>query len=396
MPNNNSFIVSGEEIEGKETIQLEIVAEVVESITQTTTIDNLLEITGHYIEEEIVNMQNIVNVESEIPENPVGPGNPNIPVQETYELSGIAWLDENENGKRETEEERLTGITVKLLNHNNNILKQSTTNQSGVYNFTGLLQGEYIVVFEYNKNEYKLTTPNQLGVEETLNSDAIETTTNNITIVRTDKINITKNTKNIDIGLISRGIFDLEIRKQISRITIENNEGTKVIDYNNTNFAKVEIPAKYYLGSNLIIEYNITIENKGTIPGYVYSIKDILPEGTQFVAELNSDWYEEEGNLYSVSLTADEIKEGEAETIKLILTKQIETDNAETIINKVQINESFNEELLEEKELKNNESEAEVLITVKTGQERTYIIIAIIVLTIITVGIYTIKKKVLE
>ena len=120
-----------------------------------------------------------------------------------------------------------------------------------------------------------------------------------------------------------------------------------------------------------------------------------MPEGTEFLAELNTDWYEQNGSLYSISLTQEEIQPKEIKTLKLVLTKQIETDKAETVVNNAEISETFNEELFEEKSTTNNTSKAETVITIKTGQAKTYVIIAIVVLTIITTGVYIIKKKVL-
>ena len=149
------------------------------------------------------------------------------------------------------------------------------------------------------------------------------------------------------------------------------------------------------MNSNLIIEYKILIKNIGDTEGYAYLIKDYLPENTEFISELNPDWYLEDEILYSSSLTHDVIKPEATKELKLILTKQIEQDKAETIINEAEILSTFNDKLLEEQDLENNLSQAKILISIKTGQEKTYIILTITVLTIITLGAYIIKKKVL-
>ena len=140
------------------------------------------------------------------------------------------------------------------------------------------------------------------------------------------------------------------LRDTINKITLKNEDESKVVSYDNVNFAKIEIPAKTYIGTTLIIEYDITVSNIGDIGGYVYSIKDILPQEVIFQSELNSDWYQENGALYTVSLTEELINPGEEKTIKLVLTKTIETGDSQTIINVAEIGEVFNEGLLQEKE----------------------------------------------
>ena len=313
-----------------------------------------------------------------------------------YSIKGVAWLDENKNGARELSEKLLKGIKVKLLNLANEVKQETITNSNGEYTFNHIEKGEYIVVFEYDKNQYGLTNPRQSGVSELVNSDAYEGVLNGESIIRTDKLLVIQDLSNIDIGLIEKGIFDLAISTTINKITLKNENESKVVSYDNVNFAKIEIPAKTYIGTTLIIEYDITVSNIGDIGGYVYSIKDILPQEVIFQSELNSDWYQENGALYTVSLTEELINPGEEKTIKLVLTKTIETGDSQTIINVAEIGEVFNEGLLQEKDKENNTSKAEIVVAVKTGQAPVYIGLILVVLGIITSGAYIIKKKVLD
>lgn len=349
-------------------------------------------------------------VDPENPHNPVDPENPDNPADpenpgessdpdtheeiKKYTISGVAWLDSNEDGERDVNEPLLSGITVKLINDNNTI-KETKTNNNGEYAFYEIAQGEYIIVFEYDETKYKITDTKKDGILDSANSDVYEVNVDGENIIRTDKISLTNNKKNIDIGLIEREIFDLKVNKYISKITVNNDEGTSIVDYNNKDFAKLEIPAKYYVGSELIIEYNIVIENTGDVSGYVYELADIMPNGMKFISELNPDWYEENGKLYSVSLTQDKIEPQSTKIIKVVLVKEIENDKSVSIKNKAEIVNTFNDKLIQEKDLNNNISQAELLISIKTGNIRTYIILIITTLSIIGIGIYAIKKKVL-
>ena len=398
---SNNFELAGKSLDVNETMLVEITVTLLENLKETTTLEGLFEIKGEYSEKSI-KMENVVEKnaeggnEQEEPDGPDEPDEPDNPPEVNYSVKGVAWLDENKNGARELSEKLLKGIKVKLLNLANEVKQETITNSNGEYTFNYIEKGEYIVVFEYDKNQYGLTNPRQSGVSELVNSDAYEGVLNGESIIRTDKLLVIQDLSNIDIGLIEKGIFDLAISTTINKITLKNENESKVVSYDNVNFAKIEIPAKTYIGTTLIIEYDITVSNIGDIGGYVYSIKDILPQEVIFQSELNSDWYQENGALYTVSLTEELINPGEEKTIKLVLTKTIETGDSQTIINVAEIGEVFNEGLLQEKDKENNTSKAEIIVAVKTGQAPVYIGLILVVLGIITSGAYIIKKKVLD
>ena len=401
---SNNFGISGENLGENEEGILTVVAMLPEKLDKTSDLISAFKIGGNYMEASNITIKHHVEVEQvnpEEPEEPVNPDNPQNPEEPTipdetqyYTISGLAWLDKNENGARDSLEPVLSNIGVKLVKDDETV-KETLTDNTGKYIFQDISKGDYAIIFSYDSNMYKLTTPKQIGVAEEINSDAYEVNIDGENVVRTDKLSITNNLDNIDIGLIERGTFDLKLEKKINKITISNNEGTKVVNYKNEDFVKIEIPAKNYVGTNLIIEYNIIIENIGDVAGYVYSLADLIPEGTEFISELNQDWYEENGILYSVSLSGEKINPQERIELTVILTKELEDDEAVTIKNKAEILETFNEELLQEKDLNNNISEAQVIVSVKTGNTETYILLGITILTIIATGAYIIKKKVL-
>lgn len=73
---------------------------------------------------------------------------------------------------------------------------------------------------------------------------------------------------NVDIGLIWKRDFDLGLKKYISKITVQTNDGkTKTYTYDNKQFAKAEIHSKKINGATVIIEYKIVITNNGEIDG---------------------------------------------------------------------------------------------------------------------------------
>lgn len=199
--------------------------------------------------------------------------------------------------------------------------------------------------------------------------------------------------------------FDLSLKQYLSKITVTNSQGTTTYDYENTNFAKIEIPAKYMNGSTVTLEYKIIVGNAGTISGYARKIVDYLPKGLNFSSETNPDWYKgDDGNLYSVALMDKLLEPGQTEELKIVLTKNMNNNNTGTITNVAEIYEASNDENVEDInsipgdkiEGQNDMSKVEVIIAVKTGKIALYIILALIVLTILGFGINKVRKITLK
>lgn len=199
--------------------------------------------------------------------------------------------------------------------------------------------------------------------------------------------------------------FDLSLKQYLSKITVTNSQGTTTYDYENTNFAKIEIPAKYMNGSTVTLEYKIIVGNAGTISGYARKIVDYLPEGLNFSSETNPDWYKgDDGNLYSVALMDKLLEPGQTEELKIVLTKNMNNNNTGTVTNIAEIYEASNDENAEDInsipgdkiEGQNDMSKVEVIIAVKTGKIALYIILTLIVLIILGFGINKVRKITLK
>ena len=332
--------------------------------------------------------------------------------QRTYEINGIAWLDSNKDGKRDEEETLISNVNVSLIDaitgeivkDENGEDKKAITSEDGSYRFTNISQGTYLVIFEFDTNRYTVTTYQKTGIYPTENSDVI---INQIIIdgqqklvAITDNLEISdENKNNIDIGLIENAIFDLSIDKQISSIEVVNSQGTETTEYENENFAKVDLVAKYMNETNVIITYKFIITNNGDVTGYVDRLVDNLPSGLEFSSELNKDWYKEsDGNLYTTSMKGIAIKPGETSEIELILTKKTTENTTGTFSNNAELSEISNLEAVEEIETakENNQSSADLVISIKTGSAIMYTGITVVCIAIIAVGAYIIKKKILN
>lgn len=329
-------------------------------------------------------------------------------------ITGVAWYDENGNGQREPGEQLLSNIKVRLLNtETNNLVKEedgtvleATTNENGIYVLDKIGNGKYIVIFDYDNTQYSLTKYAVEGVSEEENSNAIlnELLIENEKkqVAATDILEISNNNiSNINIGLIKLENFDLKLDKYVSKILIQNANGTTVREYDHETMAKVELDAKRINGSTVIIEYAIDVTNAGEVDGYAKKIADYVSTDLKFSSELNKEWYQVGDALYTDSLANDKIVAGETKTVTLTLTKSMTENNTGLIPNTAEIAEDYNEFGITDSNStpgnratdENDFGSADVLLSIRTGGV-IYITIAVIILVVLgIVVIIFIKKK---
>lgn len=337
--------------------------------------------------------------------------------KETRKVIGTVWVDANKDGVKDANEQRVSGVKVLLLNNNtSNIAMNSnneqcitTTGTDGSYMFNNVPQGKYSVIFFYDSAKYSPTTYKKSGVSEEQNSDAIDKTVNyegkdQIAAVTEEIVLANTNQFNIDLGIVEDAKFDLKLDKVVQAITVNNGKNTKEHVYN-SKLAKLDFESKYANTSSMVVEYKFTITNEGGIAGYVKKLADYLPEELKFNSELNKDWYEgKDGVIYNASLANTIINPGESKEVTLILTKNMNGDDDFGLINNsAEIYETSNDYgALDIDSTPGNKatneddySTANVLTSVKTGDVVIYTTLIITIITIVGVGIYMIKKKVL-
>ena len=337
--------------------------------------------------------------------------------KQTKKIIGTVWIDSNKDGIKDVDEEKVSGVTVLLLdNATGDIAIDATGNKAiakttsaGAYMFNYLNAGKYTVIFLYDSANYSATTYQKVGVDSAKNSDAIDKDVVYEGVKRigavTEEIIISEENKyDIDLGLIENPKFDLKLDKVVSSITVNNSKNVQKHEYNK-NLAKIDFEAKYADSSTMIVEYKFTITNEGAIPGYVKKLADYLPEELKFSTELNTDWYEgKDGTIYNSSLANTIINPGESKEVTLLLTKNMTEESFGLITNTAEIYETSNDYGLEDIDSKpgnkaTNEddiSTANVLTTVKTGETIIYATLTLTIIAIIGVGTYLIKKKVIR
>ena len=313
--------------------------------------------------------------------------NPGQNDEEQYKVSGTVWIDKNKDGIKTFDEEKLEDIEVGVIDSKTGELKDTTTtDEDGEYVFD-LPNGNYIVVFFYDSELYNVTTYHSSEANSDTNSDVINKTITlndeSILVGATDSLEVNSDLTNIDMGLIIKNTFDLKLDKYVSKITVNNNSGTKTYTQkDNKTLAKVDIHSKDLNDSLVIIEYKMKITNIGEVEGYVKNIVDYIPEGLSFNSSMNSDWYQSGNELYNKSLANTLISAGE--------TKESES-NTGLINNRAAIIESDNSLGIEDET--NDESSANVIISVSTGALISYITLVMTTFVLVAVIVYWINRK---
>ena len=342
-----------------------------------------------------------------------GSGTINTNTQNTKykNISGYVWVDANENGQKDNNEQGLSGIKVRLLNMTNNKFEKdsngneisTTTTETGFYNLSNVDSGKYIVIFEYDTTKYGLTTFAKTGVSSELNSKVITKTlkeNNEIkTVAASSSIDVKdENISNINMGLVNAKKFDLKLDKYITKVTAKNNK-TITNNYTDATLVKQEIDSKQINSTTFVAEYTIKVTNNGNVPGYAKKIADYLPKDFQFNSELNKDWYQSGNTLYCTSLSNVAIKPGESKEVKLILVKKMNENNTGLFNNSAEIVESYNEyglkdiNSVEGNKVKGEDDmgSADLIISIKTGQivlTAVFTVIAVTALAVISIITY--------
>lgn len=428
-------------VKSNEEIQFVIDTMVDESKAEgNNEIKNNIEITGYNLNlksnEVTYKMKNVENPEPDNPDNPKPdnpkpdnpkPENPDNPQpnpnpdtenpndnqeqEKSSSISGQVWLDENENGQKDTFEYGIKGMEVSLIeaesgniatDKNENEISKITTDETGEYTFNDLKDGKYVVIIAYDTQKYSITDYKKTGVDETINSDVIAKELSGYTIATTETIEVSENeVQNIDAGFIENKIFDLKLDKYITKVIVQNSKQTKTMQYDKTQLAKVELDSKQINNSTILVEYSIDITNEGELAGYANDIVDYIPNGYKINTEINKDWYTtNNGNtLHNTSLENEIINPGETKTLTLTLIKNMNENSTGTAINTAEIAKASNKQSIADKDSvpgnkatgEDDISSAELIVSIRTGAG---IIIGIIILTIavLLLIIFGIKK----
>ena len=215
-----------------------------------------------------------------------------------------------------------------------------------------------------------------------------------------------------DTEIIKLKYFDLALQKWVSKAIVIEDGKEKVTETRHNGDMKpepvVKVDLKKSKVKNVVVkfEYQIRVENQGQIAGYAKEVSDYIPQGLKFVKDDNQNWREVDGKIVTNQLENTLLQPGESTTISVILTWINDSNNLGLKTNIAEISEDADDHgnpITDIDSTPNNQVDGEddqdnapVIITVRTGETTIYTSVIIAVIAIIGAGVYGIKKYVLK
>ena len=173
-------------------------------------------------------------------------------------LGNKVWYDSNENGVQESSEKGVVeNVSVKLYTKEGTFVKETKTRASGVYEFKGLVAGQYYVIFEV-PDTYKVT-PQNVGTNDSTDSDVN---------TKTGKSDVITLVAGVDNRTVDMGLYQ-EAGKIGDRVWYDTNKNG-LQDKSESGVGNVNV-ALYRVG-----ESNAISETKTSATG-IYSFEKVAP-----------------------------------------------------------------------------------------------------------------------
>ena len=244
---------------------------------------------------------------------------------------------------------------------------------------TGELQNSQVVIEGFNQDEYTTET------KEFKYYTLIESPENaegqmKVEIVEDEKGNKTVN-NTIDVYYYYQAKpFNIGVEKEITGIVVNGESRTQT----NGKLERVEIYRKDVEKTKIQIVYRIRVINSGEVEGAV-TIEDKLPEGMS-LANNDGTWEEQDGVLRKI---IPEINPGETKEYTVVLNWNTAENNMGEKDNVINIVDTQNVPGFIDNNDKDNTSNANVIISVETGELPIGLIFALVAL----VGLETVTLR---
>ena len=216
----------------------------------------------------------------------------------------------------------------------------------------------------------------------------------------------------IDKERVTVKYFDLSLLKYVSQVQVTENGKTKKTNtgYDGTEnpepIVKVEINRKKLKTTKVVFVFSIKITNEGEIEGYAKEITDYIPKGLEFYEADNKEyrWKDKGNGVVTTDYLKDTLlKPGESAVVKIALRWKKSTNNLGLKTNIAEISEDYNEYNTPDidstpnnkKDGEDDQDDASVILSIQTGGSPVYVILTISVITILSCGVFAIKKYVL-
>lgn len=179
--------------------------------------------------------------------------------------------------------------------------------------------------------------------------------------------------------------FNIKTDKTISELYVNGEK--QDIKNNKNNIFQVSVHRKELENTELKIKYIIKIENTGEIPGTAGIVTDQIPEGLEFYAEDNVDyWQLKDGVAITDKLDGELIEPGEYKELEIVLRCTNLGDKVGLQTNKAVAENMKNDPNFEDSNSEDDLGECELLISVGLGGQDIVKILLISIVALIVVA----------
>ena len=244
---------------------------------------------------------------------------------------------------------------------------------------TGELQNSQVIIEGFNQDKYE-TTAKEFEYYKLIETPEEPNGTMKVEIVKDEKGNdVVNNTIELYYYYEAKP-FNIGVAKEITGIIVNGERRAPT----NGKLEKVEIYRKSTESTSVQIEYKIKVSNTGEISGNA-TIEENIPEGMS-LANNDGTWEEQDGKLIKV---IPEIGAGETKEYIVLLNWEQTGENMGEKANEVKLVETGNVPGFVDNNDKDNTSNANVIISVETGELPIGLILALVAL----VGLETVTLR---
>ena len=158
-------------------------------------------------------------------------------------------------------------------------------------------------------------------------------------------------------------LFNMKITKELTSVQVN---GTEKLG-EDKKFTKIDISNTAVNNTTITLKYKVTVTNTEEIAGSAIIVEEI-PTGFKFINKDADSWQEKNGKY---EVTTKELQPGESTEYEIILEWDTKQKCMGTIENKAQIIETINIPQFKETTTEDNKDSCTVLISIKTGEDRT-------------------------
>lgn len=319
---------------------------------------------------------------------------------------GLEFLPENEIN---------TNYKWMMLDENGEITQEVSKAKKITTNYLSEANGKDNILSEYQEENGAISLDYKdvkvaFKVVEPSTSDRIVVNTAEISKASDEDIdsvpgNNVEGEDDIDKEYVRVETFDLALQKWVTatKVTYNGKTVTKKtgFDADSTEMAKVDLVASQLKKTTVKFVYSIRVINEGQVAGYATEIKDYVPSGLKFVKEDNPDWtLQKDGTVTTDKLKDTLLQPGQSAIVEITLTWKNSSTNMGVKTNWAEISADSGDDIDStpdnNNKLEDDIDDAKVILSIKTGSVKMYIILSLISVAILGGGTFAIKKYVIN